>query len=117
MKTWFMQLALVVTATVASLVLCPTSATAGDSQSAENPALAPEVVQPVQVDFSDIDFDTADQPEIGGQLGGDVIMVEGHGHGNGGGQHYNHGGWGGGEVFIGGGLSLVVLVVVLIIIL
>ena len=74
MKKYLMQFALVLIAGVCGLSFWPNPAQATFNQSLPAPSLtpAPVAAEPAGQDFTDADFDKADQPELGTLAGGDA---------------------------------------------
>ncbi|HTL53874.1 MAG TPA: hypothetical protein VL860_14970 [Planctomycetota bacterium] len=77
MKKLIVQLALGLALGCAGLGMFPSeaAATCESAPLVQNVAPAPVIVQPAETDFSDADFKSADQPELGARTGGDTVII------------------------------------------
>ncbi|HTL53343.1 MAG TPA: hypothetical protein VL860_12270 [Planctomycetota bacterium] len=77
MKKWMRNFVLALLITAASLTFLPQPAMASLQQPVrvELPGPEPVVVPPTPPDFSDAEFEQADQPEMGKFHGGEVIII------------------------------------------
>ena len=77
MKNWILPLAVVAAMGVTSLSVLPLGLAAAETPVAqvEIKQPTPVEVQPKGADFSDAEFEKADQPEQGAKTGGDVIVI------------------------------------------